>query len=186
MPWLRGAALLAGAAGLALVLGADDGVPLPRGLADGFGLAAGVLWSISSTGVRTQAPIPPARAAFVFALGALAGTALMAPWLAPWLAPWPGVPAATALLPALGWILLAGALCWGVCMAGLMWATARLEPARVGILLMGEVLVGTASAALIAGEALGPVEAAGGVLVIAAAVLEVWPVRPSRPDPRAL
>ncbi len=58
-----------------------------------------------------------------------------------------------------------------------MWAAARLEPARVGILLMAEVLVGATSAALIAGEHLGPVELAGGALVLLAGVLEVWPQR---------
>jgi drug/metabolite transporter (DMT)-like permease len=62
-------------------------------------------------------------------------------------------------------------------MAGLMWAAARLEPARVGILLMAEVLVGVVSAALIAGEALGTLEILGGLLVLSAGVLEVWPVR---------
>jgi drug/metabolite transporter (DMT)-like permease len=68
-------------------------------------------------------------------------------------------------------------------MAALMWAAARLEPARVGILLMAEVLIGTVSAAVLAGEALGAVELIGGALVLAAGVLEVWPVRGNAPAP---
>lgn len=61
-----------------------------------------------------------------------------------------------------------------------VWAAARLEPARVGILLMSEVLVGVIAAALFAGERLGELEAVGGALVVAAAVMEVWPVHHNR------
>ena len=62
-------------------------------------------------------------------------------------------------------------------MAALMWAATRLEPARIGILLMSEVLVGAASAALIAGEWLSWPELAGAALVLAAGILEVLPER---------
>ena len=61
-----------------------------------------------------------------------------------------------------------------------MWATVRLEPARVGILLMTEVLVGALSAALLADEHLRGMELVGGALVLLAGVLEVWPVRRRR------
>lgn len=65
-------------------------------------------------------------------------------------------------------------------MIGLMWATVRLEPARVGILLMTEVLVGAVSAAVIAQEHLSTPELVGGALVLCAALLEVWPTRADR------
>ena len=68
---------------------------------------------------------------------------------------------------------------WGT--LAIVAAAARLEPARVGILLMAEVLVGVVSAAAIAGEQVGPLELAGGALVLAAGVLEVWPVRRGTP-----
>ena len=80
-------------------------------------------------------------------------------------------------LRAAGLALLAGGLWWAASVAALIWAVARLDPARVGILLMAEVLVGAASAALIAGERLSAMELAGGALVLLAGVLEVWPVR---------
>lgn len=175
-PGLRIAAIAVGFLGLGLVLGADGGLPLPRGAGDWLGLASGVLWSVSSTGIRTQAQAGPGETAFVFALGALVGAAVLAPILAPW----PSLPPAAAWLPALAWIAAAGGLWWGLSMAALLWAAAQLEPARVGILLMSEVVVGVVSAALFAGERLGPLEAAGGVLVVLAAALEVWPVRAAR------
>jgi drug/metabolite transporter (DMT)-like permease len=77
--------------------------------------------------------------------------------------------------PALGLAVATGALFWVISTAALIWAAARLEPARVGILLMTEVVVGAASAAWLAGERLAPLEAAGGTLVLAAGLLEVWP-----------
>jgi drug/metabolite transporter (DMT)-like permease len=57
-----------------------------------------------------------------------------------------------------------------------MWATLRLDPARVGILMQTEVIVGAVSAALLAGEHLAPLEIVGGGMVVAAGLLEVWPV----------
>jgi drug/metabolite transporter (DMT)-like permease len=171
-PWLRLLAIAVGMAGLVLVLGADGGLPMPQGLGDWLGLASGFLWAVATTGIRARGEGGPGESAFVFALGATVGAAVLAPVLAPL----PAIDAAT-LLPAAGWSVAAGALWWGVSMAGLMWAAARLEPARVGILLMAEVLVGVVSAALIAGEALGTLEILGGLLVLSAGVLEVWPVR---------
>jgi len=174
-PWPRTAAILVGVAGLVLVLGADGGLPAPRGLGDWLGLASGLLWAIATTGIRSQADTGPEESAFVFALGALVGTAALAPALGP---P-PRLPIEAAVF-AVGWALAAGGLWWGLSITALMWATARLEPARVGILLMAEVLVGVASAAAIAGERLGPLEIGGGLLVLAAGVLEVWPDRRTR------
>ena len=183
-PWLRLVAIAVGVAGLVCVLSADGGLPLPRGLGDWLGLASGLLWAVSTTGIRARGEGGAEESAFVFALGGC----LCAGVLAPLLEPWPRV-AAGDLLPALAWAVGAGALWWGLSMAALMWAAARLEPARVGILLMAEVLIGTASAAVLAGEGLGAFELIGGALVLAASVLEVWPVRgnasvPPRPAER--
>ncbi|MGD8709738.1 MAG: DMT family transporter [Ectothiorhodospiraceae bacterium] len=171
-PWLRLVAIIVGVAGLGLVLGADGGPPLPRGLGDWLGLASGLLWAVATTGIRSQGDMRPGASAFVFALGAF----MVAAVLAPILEPPPGI-SIEAVGPALGWALAAGGLWWGLSMVCLMWATARLEPARVGILLMAEVLVGVSSAAVIAGERLGHLEMAGGALVLSAGVLEIWPVR---------
>jgi drug/metabolite transporter (DMT)-like permease len=174
-PWLRGAAIVVGILGLVLVLGADSGVPVPATTGDWLGLASGVLWSVSSTSIRAQVNAGPGETAFVFALGALAGAAVLAPILAPW----PGLPPMDVWRETAIWVVAAGGLWWGLSMAALLWATAHLEPARVGILLMGEVLVGVLSSAIFAGERLTLVEAVGGALVVSAAIMEVWPVRRS-------
>ena len=58
-----------------------------------------------------------------------------------------------------------------------MWAAVRLDPARVGILLMTEVIIGAVTAALFAGENLSHSEMIGGSLVVLCGLLEVWPTK---------
>jgi len=166
---LRLFALLFGIAGLALMLGADGEIPVPRGLGEWLGLASGFLWSVATTGIRVKATAGPGETAFVFAAGATLGALILAPSLEPVpdLAAMPNP--AFLLLSALG----TGALWWGLSIAALMWAATQLEPARVGILLMTEVMIASVSAALIAGETLSMLEVAGGSLVIIAGVIEV-------------
>jgi drug/metabolite transporter (DMT)-like permease len=155
------------------MLGADGTLPLPRTSGEWLALVSGILWSIATTGIRTTAAPAPAEAAFVFALGGAAGALALAPLLAPW----PAALGAAAVGPTLALAAVTGGLWWGLSMVSLMWATTRLEPARVGILLMAEVLVGALSAAVLAGEPLGRRELVGGVLVLSAGVLELWPSR---------
>ena len=171
-PRLRIAAIVVGLVGLALMLGADGDVPVPDGTGEWLALTSGILWSFATTGIRTTPELEPSAASFVFAAGACAGAIVLAPLLEPF----PGFVVET-VWPALGLAFAAGGLWWGASMAGLMWATRRLDPARVGILLMSEVLIGTISAAMLAGEYLGVLEIIGGALVLCAGVLEVWSVR---------
>lgn len=172
-PPLRLFAIGVGLLGLITMLAATGGMPVPRTPGEWMGLASGLLWSIGTTGIRAKPALRPAEAAFVFAVGALLAALLLTLFLGGW------PTSVDAPLRALGTAISAGALWWGLSIAALMWATVRLDPARVGILLMSEVVVGATSAALLAGEALHPVEIAGGALVLCAGVLEVWPVRGS-------
>lgn len=171
-PRLRLAAIVVGIAGLVLMLGANGEAPIPRGAGEWLGLLSGILWSLATTGIRSRSNLAPAGAAFVFAAGALLGALALAPFLEHW----PSGVGKEHLAAIFGWGIAAGGIWWGLSVASLMWATPRLEPARVGILLMTEVIVGTTSAAIIAHESIAPLEIAGGVLVLLAGVLEVWPV----------
>ncbi|MBT8408659.1 MAG: DMT family transporter [Alphaproteobacteria bacterium] len=173
-PRLRMLAIAIGIAGLAVMLGADGDFPLPRGTGEWLALASGMLWSLATTGIRAKSDLGAPEAAFVFALGAAAAALILAPVLEPW----PGKAAVQSAGSAIALIFATGGLWWGLSMTALIWATARLEPARVGILLMTEVLVGALSAALLAGEYLGAMELIGGALVLLAGVLEVLPLRP--------
>ncbi len=171
-PRLRLAAIGVGLAGLAVMLGADGAAPVPRGTGEWLALLSGLLWSIATTGVRVRPTLDARAYAFVFALGACAGALALALVLPP-----PGAEVPLQVGPATFWALATGCLWWGVSIAALIWAAARLEPARVGLLLMSEVLVGAVSAAIIAGERLGALEILGGGLVLLAGALEIWPAR---------
>ena len=76
-----------------------------------------------------------------------------------------------------GWILAAAILWWSASLALVVWAAGHLPPARLGILMMSEVLVGVFSAALFANESLAWLQGLGAALVITAAILEVMPAR---------
>ena len=54
-----------------------------------------------------------------------------------------------------------------------IWPATMLSPARVGLLLMTEVVVGLASAAAFSGEPFGWRESLGAALIVGAAVLEL-------------
>ena len=175
-PRLRIVAIVLGLAGLGIMLSATGDLPLPRGAGEWMSLIAGVLWAFATTGMRvTQGPGPVASV-FVFAVAAFVTTVVLVPLLDP-------APFVAEQPVRIGLIALAtGGAWWALSVGCLMWATPKLDPARVGVLMMIEVIVGAASAALLAGEHLAPLEIAGGVLVVLAGVVEVWPVREAKKD----
>lgn len=173
----RFAALLAGITGLVLMLGADGQVPVPHGLGEWLGLASGFAWAVASIGIKVKATAGPAESTFLFAVGALLGGLILAPALDPL----PDLGALAAPGAVASWVVLTGGLWWALSIVGLLWATTKLEPARVGILLMSEVLVSVVSAAVIAGELFSTTELVGGTLVLIAGVLEFLPARRRRP-----
>lgn len=178
-PRMRLLAIAVGLTGLAVMLSATGSAPMPRSSGEWMGLMAGLLWSFATTGIRATSDLGPLEATFVFVLGAV----LAALALAPLLEPAPDLAALSDPLRVLGVAAAAGGAWWALSTAGLMWAAVRLDPARVGVLMMIEVLVGPISAALLAGELFHPLEIAGGALVLVAGILEVWPLRPV-PQPR--
>lgn len=166
-PRLRMIAMGVGLAGLLIMLGAKGDAPIPRNIGEWMGLASGLLWAIGSTGIRVRPEIAPIPAAFIFAAGGFIAAIICILIL-------PATPITVTTSAAL--IALAtGALWWGVSIPLLMWATARLDPARVGMLLMSEVLIGITSASIIAGEHISALELIGGALVLFAGLAEFWP-----------
>lgn len=165
-------AIAVGLAGLFIMLGGDGGLPVPGSLGEWMALVGGLVWAIATAGMRLKSQVPPAPAAFLFALGATVTSFVFAPVLEPL----PSI-ALSDLGAAAVHLFLTGGLWWGASIAALMWATIRLDPARVGILLMTEVIFGAVTAAIFAGESLSPSEMVGGALVILCGLLEVWPTK---------
>ncbi|MEF8823376.1 MAG: DMT family transporter [Desulfohalobiaceae bacterium] len=170
----RYAAIVFGLIGIGLVLhGSHGSIPLPRTLGDGLGLVSGILWAVASTGIYEHGNSGPAESNFCFcAGGAVAGfaVALALGWGT---VSWPG---AGNMAEGWLWMLFLGGLWWAASLSGFMWAAQRLEPPRIGILLMSEVIVGSVSAALFAQEPFGGLMGLGGaILVVAASLLETVP-----------
>lgn len=172
----RGAALVLGLAGLLVILGIEDGFPMPRNAGDWMALLAGMAWAWGSLRIYMQPEVEAFETTFAFFAGGLLVTAVVA-----------FLPLqANELSPAIS--MLAAAWPWLVLLIGVfgippvlmtLWGAARLTPGRVGILLMGEVAVGIVSAALWSGEPFGLREVVGATLIVGAAVVELMQHRPA-------
>lgn len=177
MGWLitrtRVVVLVVGAVGMALMFGAEGEMPIPRGMGEWLGLTSGFLWALATVGIKVKATAGPGESAFLFAAGASFGGLLLAPFLEPF----PDIQSLANPLTVAIWVFVTGGIWWAVLMGGLMWAATKLEPARVGILLMAELLIAPLTAAVVAGERLASAELLGGALVLVAGILEVVPAR---------
>lgn len=172
VPRLRLVAIAVGLTGLFIMLGGDGGIPVPGNLGEWMAFIGGLIWAFATAGMRVKSNVAPLPSAFLFAVGA----ALTSLALAPLLEPLPKIDPHN-LSTVVVQVLLTGGLWWVLSIAALMWAAVRLDPARVGILLMTEVVLGAVTAAFFAGESLSASEMIGGALVILCGLLEVWPTK---------
>lgn len=172
VPVLRLVAIAVGLAGLFVMLGGDGGFPVPGNLGEWMAFVGGLIWAFATAGMRLRSDVSPLPSAFLFAFGAAVTSFVIAPFLEPFPMIATGDLAAVALT-----VLVTGGLWWVLSIAALMWAAVRLDPARLGILLMTEVVVGAVTAALFAGEGLSAGEYLGGALVVLSGLLEVWPAK---------
>jgi drug/metabolite transporter (DMT)-like permease len=165
----RIAALMLGIGGLLVVLGADRGYPVPRNVGDWLALASGIAWAYGSLRLFRESHIAVADHLVAFVVGALAISAAIA--VLP-LAALDRVPPVRTLVGA-----APPALVVALVMLPVLYLTVegarRLSPARVGVLLMGEAIMGIASAAALTDEPFGLREALGTVLVLGAAAAEL-------------
>ena len=173
-------AVALGLAGAAVVLGFEQGWPLPRYTADWLGLMSGLLFALSATLARRAEAvsgfdktivsyIAAAGAAFVFVLldtrPAPSGAEVFA-----------AMPLALAtsvlfILPAT-WLVF--------------WGAARLDPGRVAILLLLELIAAAIAAAILTHEPFGLREGLGCALILLAGVAEAVPeLRAARHKPAA-
>ncbi len=166
---VRWLAIALGLAGMLVIFGIDVGAPLPQSVGDWMALAGGFLWAVAA--VRMRGDPTSSAVEFTslhFVLGAPSAVLIA-------LLPLSGA------LPAPDPATVAGVLPWlvptlvAVVMTGsfaAMWGASRLNPGIVGILFMTEISVGTATAAIWAGEPFGAREIAGVVLISAAGLAE--------------
>lgn len=158
--------IVLGLSGAAVVLGFEGGLPLPRAAAEWMGLAAGFLFALSATLAR-RAPdvsdVDKSTVSFVAALAAALVLAAFDPAPAPGLAVMLDA-APLAAFAAFAWMLPATFL--------VFWGASRLDPGRVSLLLLFEVVAAAISAAILTDEPFGAREIAGCVLILLAGVVE--------------
>lgn len=161
-------ALILGIAGLFVILGFDRGLPLPRNIGDWMALLSGIGWAYGSLRLYRSETASAWESTSAFFAGGLLITLV-------------GVlipidvttPSSESLLAATPWLFLLVAAYLVPSMLVLLWAASRLSPGRVGLLLMGEVVVGVISAALLTDEPFGGRELIGTILIVSAGVIEV-------------
>lgn len=140
-----------------------------QNLGDWLALIAGMAWALGTMGLYRSKGVSITAQLFAFMFGSLV-LSLVAVWLLNG-----GNPPAISdemIFPAFGLAILTGffvlPMIWLT-----VWPATLLSPARVGLLLMTEVVVGLASAALFSGEPFGWRESLGAALIVGAAVLEL-------------
>jgi drug/metabolite transporter (DMT)-like permease len=173
----RIACVVAGLAGLVLMLSKDGGWPLPRNLADWMAIASGVLWAIVTIRIRKSTEVGAAANSAAFFLGGLVLAVLFAWILGSDQVPAPqAIGAAWPLVAAIAW------LAWLPSQFLLFWGVRRISPVRTGILLMTELVSGVATAAWLSGDPITWQQAVGGALILAAGLGDVLTSR-ERPTP---
>lgn len=166
----RVVSIVCGAAGMALILGVTEGVPLPRNAGDWVALVSGMLWAAGTMHSYARPATGIALPVFTFSLGGvLASGAILVLGAAA------GMPMATAgpILSVLPWIIAAALVFFVPPNFLVLWAAQRLDPGRVGILLTTEVLVGALSAGFLSGQPFGLPEIAGTAFIVSAGLVEV-------------
>jgi drug/metabolite transporter (DMT)-like permease len=166
---VRALVVICGFAGIALVLGATS-LPIPRNLGDWVALSSGALWALgTSLSSRENGPHSWARL-MQFSIAGMVSTWLMALALSG-LAP--KVIATSAHANTFLLAIVVGFALFALPNVLVIWATSRLSSARVGVLLMMEVVIGTMAISLLSSQSLAPLQIAGAVLIVAAGIVEV-------------
>ncbi len=159
--------LISGLGGMAIVLGSGHGIPWPSNVGDWAALVSGMAWAVGTLGLYRSSGISVPGQVFAFITGALLLSLISLVFSAG------GVQEQSAIVVGVLPIAILSVLYTLPMIFLTIWPATLLTPARVGLLLMSEVVVGLVSAAVFSGEPFGLREATGAVLIVSAAVLEI-------------
>jgi drug/metabolite transporter (DMT)-like permease len=166
---IRALVIILGFVGIGMVLGATS-LPIPKSLGDWIALLSGALWALGTSLASREVEDNSWVRLMQFSLSGLAATAILAFALSGHA---PKVLAATANTNIYLWAALIGLVLFAIPNLLVIWGTSYLSSARVGVLLMMEVVVGTIAIALLSAEPLATIQIAGAVLIFAAGIVEV-------------
>ena len=162
-------ALLLAFTGLYVVLAVDGKFPVPSNVGDWFALISGFCWSVASVKLFQGGARLILEKTTVFVFFALLTSLILIFWQQGNLQ---GSPDMADLLEGWYWIAIVAFFMLPI-IYFTIWPATLLSPGRVGMLLMGEVVVGVASAAILIDETFGARELTGTLLIVSAAVVEV-------------
>jgi drug/metabolite transporter (DMT)-like permease len=172
---IRIVTIVLGLLGMFVVLGIGNGLPLPRTAAEWMGLLSGVLWAASMVGIRRLAPqtsdFDKVFVLFLF-VGVLFSLLTLVPGGRAWV-----VPTAEIVIQSAAWLLVFGLVWMPVVLWLTMFGGSRLDPGRVAVLLMLEVVIALTSAAWLTNELFGPRELIGAVFIVTACGVEFFAPR---------
>ena len=162
---MRILSILLGFAGASMVLEFHGILPVPRDEPEWLALACGVTFALVTVFIRKTHDVGALQKTFV---NSLFGVPFALAYLIVVPAPPPALATVVGALP-----LILLSCVWLVPVAFLiLWGAGRLDPGRISILLLFEVLASAISAALFANEPFGWHEAVGCVLILSAGLLE--------------
>jgi drug/metabolite transporter (DMT)-like permease len=153
--------------GMLIIFGLGMNFPIPRNMGDWLGLASGVIWAVAAVRLRQSdrySTIDLTCVYFVWCmLASLAACLILMP---------DAMPSAAQITPLLYWILPIIVLLVIPGAFASLWGPKFLNPGLVGLLFMTEIIFGSISAALFAGEPFGSREISGILLIASASLLE--------------
>jgi drug/metabolite transporter (DMT)-like permease len=171
----RGLSIGFGLSGLMAILGTGDGLPLPHTTGDWVALISGMCWAAGTLRSHASPAHSLVLSVFAFSLCGLVSSMLILLVASGYDADLVRLDNAVEVVP---WIILLALVVFVPPNFLVVWAAQRIDSARVGILLMTEVLAGSITAALWAGEPFGWREGLGATLIVCAGLVEVLPLRP--------
>jgi len=148
------------------------GMPLPQGLAEWLGLAAGFLFALGNVLVRKLHDLTDGEKSLVIWAGvALAGLVHVGQSALPASRAWEIAVSQAPLVLAIGVTLVAAGL-------ALQYGLSRLPANRAVVILLSELVVAAIASWLIAGESLRVRDWIGGALIVAATLVSAYSTRP--------
>lgn len=174
IPVSRIIVILVALAGVWLLLGGDQGLPIPQDVGDWCGLGAGMFWGLSLALLRGHASTSAAASSFIALF--FAGIVSLAACVAfGSLGGWAELTITRIELPGQAAVV---ALAFGVlvlfpAMFSQIWGARRVPAPTAALLTMAEILVATVSAWLLIGTDMGVVGLLGGAIVIASVLLDI-------------
>ena len=170
--WLRVVVIVLGFSGAMVVLEFKDGIPTPRGLGEWMGLASGIVFAIAATfatKIEGDYELEKTWSSLVF--GALLSTlfALVNPVFS--------APTAGQVLDAVPFTVTIVVIVLIPITWTMVWGAQKLDPGRISLLFMLEVVAASISSALWAGEPYGIEKLIGTVMILTAGAVEAMDTR---------